>query len=334
MKWIKRIFKYLLITIVCFELALWVLGYRPYKYIHFKVKSEPSHAVTGDSLLGFRLNPGTYQVTLQDSLTFSAQHTANGRRFIPGHPEPGLEKGQIHFLGCSYTYGYGVNDEESFPALTQDHFKHLRILNHAVMGYGTSQSLLQIQEAREIRQNDLVVLCFSAEHFKRNVLSNAYRLHLKIGFENTEAAVKNYMKGARFPYVTAPDSAMRFEPWKEIYAHWSLREYSPGINLIQSQFELFQDRQVDEVAVTAYLMEEIAKEVTARQGRFLVVCLDTNENTKKLQNSVNFPYWLNLNFNFSNQDLTNYPYDSHPNAAGHIDIAEQLIPHLSALIDE
>jgi lysophospholipase L1-like esterase len=334
MKRIKRFFKYLLIVLVSLELAFWILGYRPYTYVPFKVESTPENALSGDSILGFRLNPGSYQITLQDTLTFQAQHTAAGRRNIPGNPVESNKNEQIHFYGCSFTYGYGVNDGETFAALTQEAFPDHKIVNHAVMGYGTIQSYLQVLENKEIRANDLVVLCFSSEHFKRNVLSNAYRLHLKIGFENASVNLNQQMKGARFPYWNHCDSTPQFEQWENIYAHWPLREYSPGVNLLQSQVERFQDAQINEVGLTACLIERMAAKVSDLNGRFLVVCLDTNETTKKLQEQTNVPFWLNVGFDFNDQHLTNHPFDTHPNASGHRVIADKIIPFLASFVYE
>lgn len=333
MKRIKTILKYTFIVAVCLELALWVLGFRPYRYIPFKVDATPENAILGDSLLGFKLNPGTFEITLQDSLVFKTTHTVTGQRHVP-HSNELNPKGQIHFYGCSYTYGYGVDDHESFPAIIQETFPKQTVFNHAVMGYGTGQSVIQVQNTEEIEANDLVLLCFSDAHFKRNVLSNAYRLHLKIGFENSAKKLKEVMTNARFPYRTTCQEKFKYESWENIYEHWPLREYSPGINFVQSQFERIVDNRLDEVAITACLIEEMAAAVGEKEATFLVVCLDSSEETKRLQDISKVPYWLNVNFDFADTTLTNHPYDQHANVIGNKTIATKLIPFVASFLNE
>jgi hypothetical protein len=89
----------------------------------------------GDDLLGWRLRPRAD--SLYATFDVRARHTtdAQGRRTIPtrssGPP--------VYLLGCSVTFGFCVDDGESFAARLGNEF---RVENHAVPGYGTAHQYL------------------------------------------------------------------------------------------------------------------------------------------------------------------------------------------------
>src|SRR5262249_12408647 len=50
------------------------------------------------------------------------------------------------FIGCSFTQGWAISDQETFPWGVQEHFPAARVLNAGTAGYGTYQSLLGLSE--------------------------------------------------------------------------------------------------------------------------------------------------------------------------------------------
>ena len=102
---------YTLATFILLEGLLWIMGHRPYHNTDYKVTSYPKNPYIADRNLGIKLNEGTYRFTLNDAVKFEATHLENGQRLIPS-ADIGLQDNVV-FLGCSYTYGYGVNDNES-----------------------------------------------------------------------------------------------------------------------------------------------------------------------------------------------------------------------------
>jgi hypothetical protein len=52
--------------------------------------------------------------------------------------------------GCSFTFGHGVNDQDSWPWLLQERLPRYRVVNVGAMGYGTDQALLAAQ--RQVEQ--------------------------------------------------------------------------------------------------------------------------------------------------------------------------------------
>ena len=330
---LKKTLFYTILVIVCFEVALWILGYRPYENVDYKVHSEPENAFSGDAELGIKLNPGTYEITLNDSVQFTTTHLENNQRFIPAGPElPDSLETQIRFMGCSFTYGYGVNNTETFAALTQQSFPGIKVNNYGVVGYGTVHSLLQLREMDDLDKDDLVLLCFSSFHFMRNSLSQEYRSRLKIGFENSSKNLKNDMELARFPMLEDCGADLQFVSWKDMYDNWAGRETFASVNFIQSLRDRYLDSKKDLVEITTCLIEELHLICQSKGAQLAIICLDEDNRTIKLKENLAGIPWLDIQFDFGNPEITNLPYDRHPNALGHQYIHHKIEPFVSEIL--
>jgi hypothetical protein len=92
---------------------------------------------------------------------------ASGRRHTSAVPVDGAA---IITAGCSFTFGHGLNDEDTWPWLLQEKLPDHRVTNLGCMGYGTDQALLAAE--REIRSHPgttaAVVLGFADFQIERN----------------------------------------------------------------------------------------------------------------------------------------------------------------------
>lgn len=81
------------------------------------------------------------------------------------------KKGKHHtaFFGCSYTFGEGINDEETMVYKLNDKYPNEVFDNYGVSGYGTVQSLIVMQDVLEQNKYDLIVYCATRPQFARNV---------------------------------------------------------------------------------------------------------------------------------------------------------------------
>jgi hypothetical protein len=72
--------------------------------------------------------------------------------------------------GCSFTFGHGVNDRDSWPWLLQERLQDSAVINVASMAYGTDQALLaaERQVARLGGHARTVVLGFVGVQIERN----------------------------------------------------------------------------------------------------------------------------------------------------------------------
>ncbi|UKN01776.1 hypothetical protein K6119_18800 [Paracrocinitomix mangrovi] len=325
MRILKKLFKvliYLIVVAACLEIALLILGYRAYTNVDYKITSVPEDPFIGDEKKGFQLNPGVYEMTLNEGHHFKATHLNDGTRLTVGKSDSA--KANIHLLGCSITYGYGVNDEQTFASVLQKKFPDYNIINHGVMGYGSVQSCMQLKELKAENDGDMVFLMFSKQHLIRNTLSQEFRSHLKIGFENSSKDLNNKMGDAAFPCVSECGGEISFVKWNELYENYPGREWLASINFIQTTIDQASDNKERQVEVSACVINDMLDKCLDKRFIFGIACIDDNENTDHVKSKVKCNNWLDIGFDFENNNLTNYPYDTHPNAEGHKVIADKL----------
>ncbi|MCT4560363.1 MAG: hypothetical protein N4A41_03220 [Crocinitomicaceae bacterium] len=323
-KVLKWTLLYPLVVFVCLEIAFRIMGYSAYHNADYTILSTPKNAFIGHPEYGIQLDPGKFTILLNERVEFETTHLPNHIRYTPGSS---AEKGPtVAMLGCSFTYGYGVNDDETFTAILQEHLPEFRFLNFGVPGYGTVQASMQLRTLLSAQQVETVVLHFSSMHFMRNVLSQQYRSNLKIGYQRSSKDVDAGMRVARFPYKKECNDPIRYEGWESMYTNWPGRSWLASVNA----FQTFYDRTVDpekEIEITACLIEEMAALCAEKEVRFIVACLDKTPETENLKKLVTVE-WLDINFDFSSKKLTHLPHDSHPNSQGHALIAQRLENYL------
>ena len=328
---ITKLIYYPLLTICCLEVALLILGYRCYKNTQYTIEAEPQNAYAGHSELGIQLNPGKYAITINDSLTFKATHQSPTSRVVKTKKPsaPG-----IAMLGCSFTYGFGVNDEEHFTSLLQAEFPNIDFYQRAVVGHGTVQSLITLKELVQSTPLAGVFLQFSSEHLMRNTLSPTYRSHLKIGYGHSSKNINNRMNQARFPYVERCNGPILYAPWSEIYEHWPGRRWSATVNWLQTSYDRWHEDIPGQIATTACLLQEINQICQDHNIIFSVVSLDQHPNVDALKSQVPGIRWIDTHFDFSDPNLTNKPFDNHPSTSGHRYLAERIKPYVAQFINE
>lgn len=327
---LKYMLIYTVVTLVLLEGLLWIMGYRPYANTDYDVISTPKNPYVADADLGIQLNSGKFRLTLNKKVTFEATHQENGQRLIPGSETSNNE--DVLFLGCSYTYGYGVNDSESFAALAQQKHPEWNVQNTAVVGYGTAQHFLQLKDRLDKNRPKCVVLCLSSVHFIRTVLSQQYRSNLRIGYRRSSSDVDDRMNGARFPYFDDFSGKEKYAKWEDLYSEIPGRYWSATINFVQNLRDRGREPKCNSIDITAHLIQEMQLLCKQAGVPFAVVCLDTNHETANLEQKLNNIPWLNVGFSFKSKKYTHRPYDSHPNEKGHKKIAQAVIPFIENLL--
>jgi lysophospholipase L1-like esterase len=133
--------------------------------------------VESDVGLGWRNRRG---VRLPDRSTNA--HGLRGQREIAYARTPGVRR--VVVLGDSMTFGFGVGDDDPFPARLEARLERCEVLNLGVNGYGTDQQLLHwLAEGRRYAP-DVAVLVFYVDDFHRN--ANLFRELPKPRFELEE----------------------------------------------------------------------------------------------------------------------------------------------------
>jgi hypothetical protein len=127
---------------------------RPRQWIFY----SPQSPYVPDEVLGYADRPGFYSVKLTARTgryhTFSSTIDQKGNRVTSFAPELFEGKKEIWIFGDSSVYGWGNNDETTFPFLLQQRLPQFRIVNYADIGYGNIHAYLQLK--KELRNTHVI----------------------------------------------------------------------------------------------------------------------------------------------------------------------------------
>ena len=147
-----------------------LFAWSPAEFVYYGWSYVYGHKPLGihkfDQRLCYRHIPGS--TTEHEDVEFKVRYTIDGEgnRVTPSPPSP---LGSIIMLGCSFTFGHGVEDQQAFPhVLGKEHWTGYKVKNRGVMGWGTGHALVALDE--ELRQEDLpslVVFGWMGDHLTR-----------------------------------------------------------------------------------------------------------------------------------------------------------------------
>ena len=307
------------ISLIIIELLLRAFGFQAWEYRERNLKEASTNKY--HPILGWKPKEGVYDFApytkngnytkftiLKDGNRYSGKSTTN-------------TKGDIIFLGGSYTQGWAVNDEETFSYLFQKKLSNFRVKNYGVTGYGSFQSLLMLEEIFKKNKNvKLVIYCYIWHHEARNY-GNA-----------TWIQVLNKIKPlyhVALPYARLDknNNLIRHKPVK--YFKLPLREYSVLITKIEKKImraRLFS-LNIDETKITQKIVHEMKLLAEKNGSKFILVNLYLPSESMKISGknyliSYNkFTKKNNINFINCGYELTKeyqVEGDGHPNNKGHI----------------
>ena len=126
-----------------------------------------------DPQIGWVLNPDPMQyrnrlVDAQGALQYDVVYSVEGgRRKTSLSPPSGPE---LIAAGCSFTFGHGLNDQDTWPWLLQEKLPNYHVVNAGCMGYGTDQALLAAERAvrQHPTQTAAVIFGFGDFQIERN----------------------------------------------------------------------------------------------------------------------------------------------------------------------
>jgi hypothetical protein len=136
-----------------------------------------------DPVTGYSNVPGEHEVSLvgkSGTLKFRAVINADGYRTTSPHPESHAGQPELWIFGCSYTWGFGLNNEDSFPWLIQSEMPDVCVRNLAGHGYGNVQALLQLKDAidKGVKLPVVAVFSYNPFHRDRNVALPSWLLDI------------------------------------------------------------------------------------------------------------------------------------------------------------
>lgn len=278
-----------------------------------------------DPKLGYRHLPGRFKVRLHTGYTFVATHGPDTLR-VTGPPRAARRrKGPIWIFGCSITYGWSVNDWETYPWLLQARLPDRDVVNFGVNGYGTLHSLLQFREALERGgRPDLVVLAYAQIHDERNTFTRNRRKTI---------APWNRLGPLVQPYARLDDEGHLQVAMAELeYREFPLMRWSALSHLLEVLYNRFESRLVRSRQATLGIIEEFAA-VSERHGIPLLVAGVRPAQLGPVLEWVRDRGIPAADISVNNRDprYRNLPHDGHPSALAHAEYADRLYAVLTEL---
>ncbi|MEX0778249.1 MAG: hypothetical protein WD491_04840 [Balneolales bacterium] len=246
------------------------------------MKYKTIESVTGneyillDKELGLKHNPGEYKISLLDGASFVTTHGNDTLRVTYpnyNHNKRNSSQDEIWIFGCSCTYGWTLNDYETYPWLMQNKLSEFRVINFGVNEYSTVQSLMQLQKALKNRPKPkYVVVAYSHLHDHHNIYQNYWKsIYQKlVGRENEPVNI---------PYCTVD---------KEGNLHFSKKiakssSHNSAIsNYLEIKLSKFREWYYKSHLVSKGLMEEFMKICESQRIKLIVGGLDDCRLTKNM----------------------------------------------------
>ncbi|MCU0612961.1 MAG: hypothetical protein MUE60_14390 [Candidatus Eisenbacteria bacterium] len=167
------------------EFALRAMGYRAWRPGTVAQECLPVQAHTPYSVahptLGHTIQPGRIRIVLPGGRSFTATHLEDCTRATRSlDARMGtVPQGEIWVFGCSFTYGWAVDDHETFPWRLQELLPGFDIVNLGISGYGTLQAFTRFEEALAQRTAPkIAILAYASIQEERNVLARSWKKNL------------------------------------------------------------------------------------------------------------------------------------------------------------
>jgi hypothetical protein len=126
-----------------------------------------------------------------------------GRKLVPSEPDAGRV---VHVFGDSFTFGYGVANEDTWPNLLSARLgDEIAVLNYGVIGYSLEQMYLALERyADQVTPGDLVIFAPISADLERSLVGKLYVCGGMIRTEANEVFPK--LEDGRWVYQPLADT--------------------------------------------------------------------------------------------------------------------------------
>jgi hypothetical protein len=313
---------YLVILAVLFvagaEIVLRSKGIKPWRRHDVLVQVDPGGKFyRKHATLGYSHIPGRFTVTLDSGYSFNVNHLPNTLRItqpINGNREPN-RKGEIWVFGCSFTHGWSINDEETYPWLLQEQFPEYDVINFGVSGYGTIHSLLQFQEALKMKTPKIAVLTYAKFHDPRNTFSRTQRKGI---------TPWNYLGPLIQPYTRMDKKGgLQYFVADVEYREFPLMRYLALAHFVEMKYNQFEQNRLQSYAVSEALINEMAVLAKKHGVKFMVANISGGNAMLEFAEKNGIAN-IDISVDISLPENNNRPHDSHPSATANQKYADRL----------
>ena len=286
----------------------------------------PGSYFTAHPTRGWSHLPGEFKLTIAGPYSFRVTHANNGLRIT--HPldvKTEANKPEIWLFGCSFTHGWRLNDEETYPWLLQQNLKDYEVVNFGVDGYGSVQSLIQFQESLKARKKPVIVV-FAYAWFQdpRNVLTRSWKKAL---FINNRLGAVNYPYGS---LDTDNNLVLHNEPLE--YLGFPLLRHSALANLLDEKYDASLEGSYRQHEVSQAVVAEFWNLCKSNGIQFVLAGVYPDPLATEMLHDFNAKGALtvDISVDMTLPENANMPYDAHPSAKADKQFAQKLEAFLRA----
>ncbi|MEX0928952.1 MAG: hypothetical protein WD266_07200 [Balneolales bacterium] len=310
--------------IVFLEILLQIQGHRPWHSPVKNMKIEPENDFfSQDPVLGLKHNPGTFRVVISGTHSFSITHDEDALRITrpvcSNRNGSLIPKEEIWVYGCSFTHGWSLNDDETYPWHLQMKLPDFRVCNFGMSGYSTLQSLIQFRKALETKKKPkYVIVSYSCLHDKRNIFLRSWK---KIIEPDKTVDDVEYPCGK-----IDMDGNLNYASTSLAYKPFPVMNHSALMHYLEKRFNSMQEKYHKSHIVTRLVMEEFLKTCDQNGIKLLVAGLDDSAMTT---NMLRYCKREGISVAGIPVDLTdpeniNVPHTYYPNARANKKYAERI----------
>jgi len=310
------------------ELILRRKGIKPKTITKEKSKIIPEGKLyKAHPILGFVFQSGNFQININDRFEFTANHDERGHRITSenGQKEYISERPEIWIFGCSYTYGWLVNDHETFPWLIQERLKDWEIVNFGVSGYSILQAYLQFKEALS-KENapEIVILAYGSEiHDNRNTLTR----HRKKSFSRLERTSPYMVPCGR---IIDDELEIIYDSTK--YNGYPFSSHSALMKRLEYRYDTRYDNRLKSKDVSKKILLQFKQLCDEVQSTFVVAGIHEGKDTQKMLDFCKQQGMKTINISVDrgakHPENSHYPHDDHPSPLAHKKYADKIMKHL------
>lgn len=277
---------------------------------------------------GFAHVPGQSRFTLAGDYTFKVTHRDDGLRITHPLTTPiSVDKKQIWIFGCSFTHGFGVSDEGTYPWILQSRLPDYEVVNFGTDGYGDVQSLVQLRETlKNGKKPAIVVVAYTFFHDMRNAMTRSWRKNL---------LSDNRLGQISCPYgKLGPDGNLVIDYERLRYPGEFLLRHSALLNYLDERLNSYLDVKYDLTPAGPSMAHEVSKavllefwnECKANGIPFILAGISQDPRTANMLDFFKNKGAPTVDISVDRRIIrnTNYPIDLHPSVIANTQSAQKL----------
>jgi hypothetical protein len=311
-----------MLTLAAAELLARLMGIHPLAKADLQIQVTPGGRLfTPHPTRGYAQLPGAFVVTLPDGYSFTLTHLPSGLRIT--HPlatyTDTRSKLEIWIMGCSFTHGWSLNDQDTYPWLLQARLPEYEVVNYGVEGYGTLHTLLQLREALTTqRPPRIVVYAYASLHDERNTFLRNRRKTIapwnRLGF-----LLQPYVRLDRHGHLRSAVATVE-------YTDLPLMRYSAFVHSLEMAYNRLEETWFHSHQASQRLLLEMAELATQYRVEFILATIGEDVRTREMLAfaQAHGLMGVDISVDSSHPEYTNQPHDSHPSALANAHYAERL----------